>query len=204
MSKFANDNLYSFNHPLLQGEDPKKYVELHDRIALTLKSNDVFEEFWIDDLTDQVWESARYRSMAVALLQATMQRALQRVLAPMVDTVEGEELILQSMRQLQSEKFARGYFGREAMAMEQVDELLKRAGLNFQAVQAEAMAMRGAEFQRINQLLAKAEVRRAATLRAIDRHRTGLGAQLQSIAQDFEQAAGDDAGAEAAATQQAA
>jgi len=37
-------------------------------------------------------------------------------------------------------------------------------------------------------MLAKAESRRAATLKAIERHRDGLGATLRRVAQDFETA----------------
>lgn len=189
----------------MPSEDLKNYEELRKRIADAVKQNDIFEQFWIDDLTHQVWEAARYRAMMVALVQGTMQRGLQRLLAPMVDVAEGvEAMMIQSTEQLPSEKLARGYFASEGMAIEQVDELLKRAGLNWEAVQAETMALRGPEFQRINHLLAKAEARRAATLRALERHRTGLGAQLQAIAKEFDQAELNAADTEPVATKLAA
>lgn len=181
-------------------DDPADYAALRQRIAAVLNQDDLFEEFWADDLTRQLLESARYRRMLVGLLQASLQRALQRLLAPMVDLAEGvEELIVQSVEKLPSEKLAQGYFAREALAMERVDEVLQRAGLDWDAVQAEAMAMRSSEFQRLNQLLAKAEARRAATLRAIERHREGLGPQLAAVAEALAQAdRGDDAAAPSA------
>lgn len=202
MTNGANDNV-----SLWPGEDSAEYADLRERIAGTLKANDLFEQFWIDDLTNQLWERARYQRLAIGLLQASQQRALQRLLAPMIDFTEGAEaLMIECMDKLPSENLSQGYFAHEATAMKRVDEMLQRAGLTWDAVQAEAMALRGTEFQRINQLQAKAETRRAATLRAIERHRRGLGTQLEAIAQEFVQAKGDDAAAaptEAAPTEAA-
>lgn len=53
--------------------------------------------------------------------------------------------------------------------------------------EGQAISSRGLEVQRVNQMLAKAEARRATTLKAIERHRDGLGATLRRVAQDFEQ-----------------
>ena len=83
---------------------------------------------------------------------------------------------------------AHHYVMGEPEVVEEVDALLKRAGLDWTAVQAEATAMRVPELSRINGSLVKAETRRTVTLRAIERHRTGLGALLQTIAEQFEQA----------------
>jgi|SRR5271170_292329 len=55
---------------LLPSEDPKKYDALFDDIWATISPNDVFEEVWVADLTNQIWETVRYRRMMTKVLIA--------------------------------------------------------------------------------------------------------------------------------------
>ena len=55
---------------LLPGEDPKKYDALFDEYWATISPNDVFEEVWVADLTNQIWETVRYRRMMTKVLIA--------------------------------------------------------------------------------------------------------------------------------------
>ena len=72
--------------------------------------------------------------------------------------------------------------------VEEVDEMLRSAGHTSEDIWAEAWAARSTEIQRVMQMLAKAEARRNATLKAIERHRVGLGLQLRHAAAQFETA----------------
>ena len=188
------------NNPLLPDEDFEKYQELRNRITATIKPNDIFEEFWINDLASQTWERMRYEAMSVELVKTTAKRALEQVLTPLVDIAEEHESlrdcapIAAILKEEKAEKWAHGFVTRNGAAIDDVQRLLNLAGLSWKSVQAEAMALRGAEFQRLNQMIAKAETRRAATLRAIERHRTGLGAQLNSVIEAFEQSECRDVG----------
>lgn len=188
------------NNPLLPDEDFEKYQELRNRITATIKPNDIFEEFWINDLASQTWERMRYEAMSVELVKTTAKRALEQVLTPLVDIAEEHKslrdcaAIAAILKEEKAEKWAHGFVTRNGAAIDDVQRLLNLAGLSWKSVQAEAMALRGAEFQRLNQMIAKAETRRAATLRAIERHRTGLGAQLNSVIEAFEQSECRDVG----------
>ena len=118
--------------------------------------------------------------MMVALLSGAEQAALERVLRPLVRD--------ESPFDNRSKGLALEYMQRKKEAVEEVKQILQTAGHNWDVVTAEALSARSGELQRVNQMLAKAESRRAATLRAIERHREGLGATLRRVAQDFEAA----------------
>lgn len=197
----ANDNLDFLNDPLLPGEDREKYQQLLTLIGETIKPRDVFEQFWVADVANQVWETVRYRVVTLGLIAVTTTRALEAVLGPLVPNGLGH---LDLEWPSKAAKMAHEYVVGETEAVEKVHAVLQTAGLDLKAVNAEATALRVAEFSRINQLLAKAETRRVATLRAIERHRTGLGALLQKVAEQFEKAELRQARGEPAAAKLAA
>jgi hypothetical protein len=178
---------------LLPGEDPKQYDALFDKYWVTISPNDVFEEFWVVDLTSQTWDSLRYRRMRVALLRGGEQAALERVLGQLLRGRNGSRTVTNKSSLdvsfiSRSEALAVEYTRGDEETVGEVNQLLQTAGLNLEVVTAEALSMRSGEFHRLNQMLANAETRRAATLRAIGRHREGLGAALRRVTQDFETA----------------
>ena len=78
----ANDNLDFLNDPLLPGEDREKYQQLLTLIGETIKPRDVFEQFWVADVANQVWETVRYRVVTLGLIAVRPLALLRRFLAP--------------------------------------------------------------------------------------------------------------------------
>ncbi len=196
LSGADEEDLSFLNEPLLPGEDGTKYQQLLNRISEAIKPKDVLEEFWVSDVANQVWETVRYRRIAVNLLNAVKQKALERVLHDLVHWEDSFGVdALGSPFHVKSEYLAWKYVlkDNEDGSLDEVDRVLRKAGLDASAVVAEAAALRTNELKCVNQMLAKSEARRAATLRAMERHRTGLGVQLQALAQEFQQATLDAA-----------
>jgi hypothetical protein len=164
---------------LLPGENAGEYQALRRAMSNALQPKDVFERIWVVELASQVWEAARYRKMMASLVSTTERMALERVLTPIVPKQQFE---FESRAVQLSAECVR----KDKAAIEEVQQHLKTAGLTWDVVAAEAMAIRMSEFQRLNQMLAKTEARRNSTLKAIERHRTGLGEQLRAIADQFE------------------
>jgi hypothetical protein len=164
---------------LLPSEKAGEYQALQGAMSDALQPNDVFERIWVVELASQVWETARYRKMMAFLVCTTERMALERVLTPIVPKHQFE---LESRAVQLSAECAR----KDKAAIEEVQQHLKAAGLTWDVVVAEAMAIRMSDYQRLNQMLAKTEARRNSTLKAIERHRTGLGEQLRAIADQFE------------------
>jgi hypothetical protein len=72
--------------------------------------------------------------------------------------------------------------------MEGVDAMLVSAGLSMDAVMAKTLELRIAEIERIERMIASAEVRRSLVLREIERHRAGFAQNLRRTIENVEEA----------------
>ena len=57
--------------PLFEGEDTAAYDERLARISGAVKPTDIFEEIWVGDIVDLVWEAVRLRRLKASLMTAT-------------------------------------------------------------------------------------------------------------------------------------
>jgi hypothetical protein len=161
--------------PLLEGEETAAYDELLVRISGAVNPADIFEEIWVRDLVDLVWEALRLRRLKASLMTATAYRGLEQILKPLVGFLEEEGL-------------AKAWAARDQSAIKRVDKLLASAGLTMDAVMAQTLSISLDDIERIDRMIATAEVRRNAILREVDRHRTTWGQELRRAAQQAEEA----------------
>jgi hypothetical protein len=161
--------------PLLKGEDTAAYDELLARISGAVKPADIFEEIWIRDIVDLVWEAFRLRRLKANLMTAVAHVALEDILEPLLGWTDAHDL-------------AKAWAARERAAIERVDELLASAGLTMDAVMAQALSLKLNDIERIDRMIATAEGRRNAILRELDRHRTTWGQNLRRTVQEIEEA----------------
>ena len=161
--------------PLLGGEDAKAYDELYDRVRQSIEPRDVFEEVWARDFVDNLWEMLRLRRIKVKLLGASANEGLERLLRPLIGSVQTNEI-------------ANGWMRREEAATKEVERRLKQAGFDHEAITAQTFGMKLATFERIERMIMQAEARRAVILREIDRHRSVVAQRLREIASEVEDA----------------
>jgi hypothetical protein len=161
--------------PLFEGEDTAAYDELLARISGAVKPADIFEEIWIRDIVDLVWEAFRLRRLKANLMTAVAHVALEDILEPLLGWTDAHDL-------------AKAWAARERAAIERVDELLASAGLTMDAVMAQALSLKLNDIERIDRMIATAEGRRNAILRELDRHRTTWGQNLRRTVQEIEEA----------------
>jgi hypothetical protein len=161
--------------PLLEGEDTAAYDELLVRISGAVKPTDIFEEIWIRDIVDLVWEAFRLRRHQANLMTAVAHKGLKEILAPLIGWTDARNL-------------AEAWAARERSAIKQVDKLLASAGLTMDAVMAQALSLKLDHIERIDRMIATAEGRRNAILREVDRHRTAWGQNLRQAVQQIEAA----------------
>src|SRR5262249_49783920 len=160
--------------PLLEGEDTAAYDELLVRISGAVKPADIFEEIWVRDIVDLVWEAFRLRRLKANLMTTVAHHGLRKTLEPLMDWTEAHEL-------------AKASGARERAAIKRVDKLLASAG-PMDAVMAQTLSISLDDIERIDRMIATAEVRRNAILREVDRHRTTWGQELRRAAQQAEEA----------------
>ena len=160
--------------PLFDGEDTAAYDELLARISGAVKPSDIFEEIWVRDIVDLVWEAFRLRRLKANLMTATAYKGLEQILQPLVTRfLEGEDL-------------AKAWAARKQSAIERVDKLLASAGLTVDTVMAKTLSNNLNDIERIDRMIAAAEARRSAILREVDRHRTTWGQDLRRAVQQAE------------------
>ncbi len=159
--------------PLIEGEDAGAYDELLVRISGAVRPGDIFEEIWVRDIVDLVWEAFRLRRLKACLMTAGARSALAQQLAPVVGRAQADGL-------------ARSWAAREPGALAAVEEQLATAGLGLEGVVAQGLCLRLGFIERIERMIMAAEARRNAALREIDRHRATLGRQLRQAVLEAE------------------
>jgi hypothetical protein len=146
---------------LLEGEDPEAYDRLFLAIDQSVQPADALEEIWVRDLVDATWEVERLRGAKSSLLRANAYKGLEELLKPLVEA--GPETM------------AKLYAKREKNAVKEVKLLLAEAGLDERAIIAQTLAVKIREVEAIDFLITRAEARRIAVTREIERHREVIG-----------------------------
>jgi hypothetical protein len=159
--------------PLIEGEDAGAYDELLLRISAAVRPHDIFEEIWVRDIVDLVWEAFRLRRLKACLMTAGARTALAQRLSPLV----GRE---------QAYGLARSWAARNPGASAEVEEHLATAGIGLDGIAAQGLCLELDFIERIERMIMAAEARRNAALREIDRHRATLGRQLRQAVLEAE------------------
>jgi hypothetical protein len=159
--------------PLIEGEDAAAYDELLVRISSAVRPHDIFEEIWVRDIVDLVWEAFRLRRLKACLMTAGARSALARQLSPLVGGAQADGL-------------ARGWAAREPLAGAAVAEHLAAAGIGLEGIAAQGLCIHLDFIERVERMIMAAEARRNAALREIDRHRATLGRQQRQAVLEAE------------------
>jgi hypothetical protein len=159
--------------PLIEGEDAGAYDELLLRISAAVRPHDIFEEIWVRDIVDLVWEAFRLRRLKACLMTTGARVALAQRLSPLVG---GE----------QADGLARSWAARKPGASAEVEEHLATAGIGLDGIAAHGLCIELDFIERIERMIMAAEARRNAALREIDRHRATLGRQLRQAVLEAE------------------
>jgi hypothetical protein len=96
----------------------------------------------------------------------------------------GVKHLLSQLRGTEAYNLSEQWARREGEAIAAVDRHLATAGLTMDAVMAETMSVEIALVEKMDRMIASAEIRRNATLREIERRRSGLAARLREATRD--------------------
>src|SRR5882724_3196779 len=123
--------------PLIEGEDAGAYDELLVRISTAVRPADIFEEIWVRDIVDLVWEAFRLRRLKACLMTAGARAALASRLAPLVGGAQADGL-------------ARSWAARAPGALAAVEEHLVTAGIGLEGVVAQGLCVELDNIERID------------------------------------------------------
>jgi hypothetical protein len=158
--------------PLLEGESQEVYDTLLARVTGTVNPKDIFEEMWAHDIVNLVWEILRLRRLKVALLSSSVGQGLHKLYNDR-DEYDTGSLITR-------------WSAREPAAVKKVEKFLKDHGLTMDAVMAHSFVACLDEIERIDIAISRAEARRNAAQREIERRRSVFGQTLQRAVQQIE------------------
>jgi hypothetical protein len=144
--------------PLIYGETKDAYDAFFASVQATVRPKDIFEEIWVKDVVDSVWWAQRLRRLRDNLLVAKTQEAITAVMRPLIGLENA--LIL-----------AEGWAWREPESVEKLQSYLRQTELTMDVVMAQALQIALNDIERIDGMIMKAEARRNAALREIERHR---------------------------------
>ena len=159
--------------PLLDGESQEVYDTLLARVTGTVSPKDIIEEIWVHDIVDLVWEILRLRRLKVALLSSSVGRGLHKLYDDRDEILASDSLIAR-------------WSAREPAAVKKVEQFLKDHGLTMDAVMAHSFVACLDEIERIDIAISRAEARRNAAQREIERRRSVFGQTLQRAVQQIE------------------
>lgn len=182
--------------PLLKGEDAAAYDDLLIRVSGNLKPTDIFEEIWVREIADLIWESLRWRRQLASFLAMAIPQVLERILQPIAQNqpvVPSGTSFMSKLRAAQASLKAGSILAADwaigdPAAIERVKELLASVGLTMDNVIAQTTASELDKIERFNRLIASAEGRRNALLREIEHHRAAFAQRLRAEVQKIENA----------------
>jgi hypothetical protein len=159
---------------IIPGEDEEVQKEYLLHLFAELNPRGLLEEAWVEDVFDHVWNIMRYRNLKTALLNAAAYQGLQRILTTLIGPTDALALATQ-------------WHAKDAYAIGEVNEILRSAGLSFEAVMAQTLAIKLPEIEAIDRLIAEKEGQRNAALRELDRHRALLGQEVRRAIERVEE-----------------
>ncbi len=160
---------------LANGEDAATYGQLAARIRAAVAPANIIEEIFARDVADLTWDVVRLRRLKAGLFTVAAGDG-------MADILSGLEQYA-----IRGELKAKEWAARKPAAVAEVNTQLSAAGLDMGDVATSTFAARIDQFDRIERMLAAAEVRRAAALHAIDNRRAADRAR--AAAEEAERAA---------------
>jgi hypothetical protein len=172
---------------LLPGESVTAYDDLLARVSGNLKPSDIFEEIWVREIVDLIWESLRWRRHQAGSIKAAVPKALEQILKPLVPDESRRGSFQERLEAAEDALNGKGPDARLAMqwaaadpaAIQRVENLLASIGLTMDNVVAQAVARDLDKIERFNRLIASAEWRRNALLREIDRRRSSFAQKVR-------------------------
>src|ERR1051326_5172567 len=154
---------------LANGDDAAAYAQLAALMRAAVAPVNIIEEIWARDVADLTWDVMRLRRLKAGLYAIGASDGMTQILSGLEASVMGRAK-------------ARDWAARKPAALAEGNRPPSTAGLDMGDVATSTFAVRIDQFDRIERMLAAAEVRRAAALNAIDNRRAAE--QLRKAAEE--------------------
>ena len=178
--------------PTVQGEDPRQYDALFDKLAKFIAPEDPIEWIWTKDIIDAHWEARRARRMRDQILDLGRYKAMRRV----AENLLQDKRCTRDFDKLVTDTVA-SWMGPDGEA--RLAEFLAAHDLDKTAIAAEVFMARAQPYDQLERMAAAADKRRDAVFREIERRRAWRAQLFEEGAKILDAEAEDVTGKEPAA-----
>ncbi len=167
--------------PLLANEDPAAYEASLSNFGLAVQPRDAVEYMLVKDVNDLNWDIQRMRRAKAAMIDVSQKEGLRSILESVLETesLQGRD------RMLEADLKSDDWYTKPQIRQE-LTALLQRYQLSEAAIPAQAMALRLRELEKVETMIASAEMRRNAALRELRVYRDSFGPRLYGEAEIIE------------------
>jgi len=161
--------------PLLVTESSDEFASLCEQVNDEIEPTGFIERMYVGDIIALTWDILRLRRSKTGIINGAFLAALQGILEQLLCRRDYEGVY---DHEHAAEDLARGWF-ENGKAKTPVATLLRKFGLDEGAIEAEAVRSRAEDLERLERMLALAEVRRDRALRCIADYRQSLAKQIK-------------------------
>ena len=154
--------------PLLITESKAEFDRIRDALDDEIKPRGIVEQIYVADIAYLCWEILRLRRSKAAIANSAFRTALKDLLTR----------VLYKPGELDRNKLARDWFS-DPKVKKQIADLLREFDLDESAIEAEAIRKSADDLERIDRLMASAEMRRDKALVCVTQYRGDFGALLR-------------------------
>jgi hypothetical protein len=160
---------------LLQGEDPREYDQLYEQIMQATGPLDPFEEIYVDDFVNLLWERRRLLDYKNTLIKTNYTKGLRSLLAPLISDEEECSNFVNKVAQGDPKK------------TKELHKILKKHQLSEKDIVAHTFNMQAQCIEFLDSQFSRNEYFRTKILKEICHHRETLGALLRREAESLMQ-----------------
>jgi hypothetical protein len=155
-------------------ESADDFASLCEQVNQEISPTGVIERMYADDVIALTWDILRLRRSKTVIINAAFLAALQGLLEQLLNRRD-----FAYDHEHAADDLARGWFANKK-SKAQVATLLRKFGLDEGAIEAEAIRSRAEDLERLDRMLAVAEVLRDKALRCIADYRQSLAHRKKS------------------------
>jgi hypothetical protein len=172
------------NPPLIISEKREDYEALFDAISFAAKPADVIAWLYVRDITDLSWEIKRERNLKSQVLKDHYTEQVGECLRSAHPDMR-PELDGKTIDKIENEvNDDMNRWRRDPKAKERIETSLARQGWDVPSIMRQALIDNTEEIDAIDRRIANYELRRMATLRAIENYNEALARRLKAASVD--------------------
>jgi hypothetical protein len=167
-SQSRNQKVAPLRSPCLTITEPAdEFASMCEQVNQAIEPAGVIERMYAEDVIALTWEILRWRRSKAGIINGAFLAALQGLLEQLLNRRDFDPAF---DHEEAAEELARGWFANQR-AKSQVATLLRKFGLDEGAIEAEAIRSRAEDLERLDRMLALAELRRSKALHCLADYR---------------------------------